>query len=171
MGIQAKSAWLLITEEAADAGVTELRILPVCVCSCSSLAPVCMSPSVSFCVPSLHSISLCLYFSLRIPRFLFMWASVPDPLLSCPLCSRPFVSHFQAPAMEPPFLSAFSRRLKNFCLISMQKIQKTLQICLSMFPIQTLRREQGREPTSPFRCLPQQMSSLSFGRMWKQLQL
>lgn len=58
----------------------------------------------------------------------------------------------RAATMEPSLLSVSIRGLNNFCLISMQRIQKTH---LSMFFPHTGRGEQGR-------CLLQQMSSLSF---------
>lgn len=129
--------------EQADAGVTGFHVLPVCVYSCSSLV-FCVSPSESFCVPC-FPFHPSLSFSLSgCPHFLPTCISVSDNLIGFHT-SHPF---FPEPPKRNPFLSAFNRGLKDFCLINMQSIQKTF---LSMFPIQTSQGEQGREAKKPIK--------------------
>lgn len=111
---------------------------------------ICMPRSVSFHVlcSSSHpssSLSLSGYFSLS-PTCIYLRYYLRLPTVF-------FL--FQLPELQQWNLP--SSLLSNFCLISVERI-------LSMFPIQTSLAEEskGGALISPLRCLPQQMSSLSF---------
>lgn len=100
---------------------------------------------------------LCLRVFQSLPGFLPLWICPQQPQAAHRLPTLPF-SNFQSLENGTPFLSAFNPGPKNFCLLSMQKIQKTS--FNASLPDQPGKAREGIL-VSPFRCLPKQISSLS----------